>query len=545
MKHLKKLGSVLLALVMVMALAAPAFASDATGGEDGNPEATATPTPVVESVTLSTSSTGHTFTVYQIFEAAPADASSLVTDTIKWSSTVNPQTLIDALHKAYPDLGFDNLISGNVASNGTAQNVAEVLRKNFTVPGSKYNTVADNAALAEVIATSNAFSDNVAITAGTSDNNLVKTGYCVMIDKPSSGNPTYMLQVITSDTTITPKEDDTTLTKKVFKPMTNGTVNLNGVNGEWTDGAIYEDGDKVPFRLTVNLPNDIESDKYTSNTDENPRAGYNIVLHDVQSDGLTFNSDSVTVTVTAPDKSDQVLQAGRYTLTTENLTDGCTFEIAIDNVQELENALVGGKIVVDYTSTVNENAVTGEVGNSNRVDMDVNDEHIPGEEVKVFELELTVDKVDGDGNPLAGAEFTLYPTNESGDKIENEGILLTTNKDGTVFSTKKLESGTYILAETKAPSGYNKIDDIKIVIDADTTETTGSEAGTLTITINADSGFTNNGGIITSIIANLKGTQLPETGGIGTTIFYIVGGVLVVGAVVLLITKRRTSVDDE
>lgn len=198
--------------------------------------------------------------------------------------------------------------------------------------------------------------------------------------------------------------------------------------------------------------------------------------------------------------------------------------------------------------------MTGSEGNSNKIRMTVNDTEVPGEEVKVFELELDVNKVDGDEQPLAGAEFALYNEADVVDGKVVEGATatytLTVNEtDGSKFSVKGLKAGTYYLVETKAPEGYagKEITPIKIVITAKTEETpSGAEGGKLIVEINDGIGFTVTEGVIGGTVVNRLGVTLPETGGIGTTIFYIVGGVLAVGAVVLLVTKRRVnSTDDE
>ena len=102
------------------------------------------------------------------------------------------------------------------------------------------------------------------------------------------------------------------------------------------------------------------------------------------------------------------------------------------------------------------------------------------------------------------------------------------------FNIKGLDAGTYVLKETTTPSGYNTCDPVTIIISATHTE---NETGTGAITNLANSTH------MANIIENKKGSQLPETGGMGTTIFYVVGTILVLAAVVLLITKKRMHAD--
>ena len=113
------------------------------------------------------------------------------------------------------------------------------------------------------------------------------------------------------------------------------------------------------------------------------------------------------------------------------------------------------------------------------------------------------------------------------------------------FAIAGLDAGNYYLRETKAPVGYNLLkDDIAVVIAATLDKSENSPALTA-LTIQIDSGSAANGNLATGVVStdvkNNSGAVLPETGGIGTTIFYVVGGVLFVGAAVLLVVKRRMS----
>ena len=101
-----------------------------------------------------------------------------------------------------------------------------------------------------------------------------------------------------------------------------------------------------------------------------------------------------------------------------------------------------------------------------------------------------------------------------------------------------LDVGTYYLKETLTPAGYNTCPVVKVEITATHAEDASKETATTTITMKQDGTLTNSNEII-----NNQGTVLPETGGMGTTIFYIVGGVMVAAAVVLLITKKRMSAE--
>lgn len=153
-------------------------------------------------------------------------------------------------------------------------------------------------------------------------------------------------------------------------------------------------------------------------------------------------------------------------------------------------------------------------------------------------------------SPLAGAEFTLTGVGPNGEG--NTVLTATSDGDGRIFFNN-LEVGTYTLQETKAPAGYIKDQDSHTVVIAalyneDTTLKSysitidGKATSTYTATTNAEEVTTYEapaGGNQTFPINNKKGSELPSTGGIGTTIFYIVGAILVVGAGILLISRRR------
>lgn len=131
-------------------------------------------------------------------------------------------------------------------------------------------------------------------------------------------------------------------------------------------------------------------------------------------------------------------------------------------------------------------------------------------------------------------KYKLTPDKSTITQSADVSITGTTAEDGSLFF-QGLNAGTYILSETSTPAGYNKINDITYVISADITGdscTWSVKNGENTITTPIE-------------IINNKGSVLPSTGGIGTTIFYVSGGILVLGSAVLLITKKRMSLKDE
>ncbi len=247
------------------------------------------------------------------------------------------------------------------------------------------------------------------------------------------------------------------------------------------------------------------------------------VMHDNMSAGLEYTGVTSVTVDGAP------VAEANYTVKTADLCADCDFEIAFDDAY---TATIGGKeIIVTYTAELTDAAVVGSTGNPNTAKLEyINEtttEYTPEDIVITYTTKLVVDKVDGEGKPLTGAEFTLTDAN-------NNKYTATVSEDGTVFTWTGLKEGTYTLEETKVPAGYNKAENVTIEIECTEPDEVKSAADTATWVDSSN-------GIYETTVKNLTGSLLPETGGIGTTIFYIVGALLVVGAAVLLISKKRMA----
>ena len=236
---------------------------------------------------------------------------------------------------------------------------------------------------------------------------------------------------------------------------------------------------------------------------------------------------------------------------------------AVDNSFEITSDT---KVIVDYKATLNENANIGMVGNVNEVYLKFSNNpngdgkgKTPEDKVIVFTYELDTKKVDRAENEklLKNAEFVLK--NEDGTKYakvtnkkfagwvdKDQATKLITGDDGLI-KVAGLDDGTYRLEETKAPDGYNKLSKDVIIIITAATKNGQTWDGVnaierLNVTADGKSGTADvNTGIVTVQIENNSGSTLPSTGGIGTTIFYVVGVILMLGAGVLLVTKKRMS----
>ena len=346
---------------------------------------------------------------------------------------------------------------------------------------------------------------------------------------------THFIVEVVGNVTITPKADVPEFEKKV-----EDTNDTTGETSNWQDSADYDIGDKVPFQLKGTVADNYDDYKV-----------YQFIFHDTESKGLTFDANSVKVYV----DGNEITTGFEVE---SPAADGHTFDVVFDDLKDIDSVHNGSVITVEYESTLNENAVIGSAGNPNTANLEFsnnpNDEQggetgeTPDDTVIVFTFKTIINKVDGENQPLTGAEFTLEKkikddTAEGG--FRWKAVAVVKNDAGTAFTFSGLDDGDYRLTETKTPAGYNTIDPIEFTITAEhdilsdnpaLTNLNGNAAtGEITFTAN-----TSDGSLSTNVV-NQSGATLPETGGMGTTLFYIVGSALVIGAGVLLITKRRMN----
>lgn len=503
MKHARKLTSLLLALVMVFALAVTVAAEETTG------------TTGTGSITVVNPIAGRDYTAYKIFDVvydAPT-ATGHYSYTIKsgdggspWFSTVETY--------ATPDNGLTL-----TQVEGTNTYVVTFDKDKFSAP-----------AFAEAL--KKALADNSVTDTGKQ---LAKSETSASVNNLDLGY--YFV-----------KSNETDALCNLT--TTNPNANIHDKNNvpfekkKTVDNNDFKVGDTVPFTITGKVPDHTGFKTYT------------YLITDTMSKGLTFNETSVQVKV-----GDDVLTAGdaTYTLATGGAADDYTFKVTI----YVKNYAVGLPIEVAYTATINENAVAkistnkAELTYSNDPTDESKTGKIPSEDVKVYTSKIAIEKIEklADGatatpKKLDGAQFVLYKeetpkggttatklyykwndTDASNKKVEwiadkNQATVKETGKDGNpgAASFDGLANGTYYLVETKAPAGYNQL------------------TAPVTVTVNGGTAEANL--TVTERVENQAGTLLPSTGGMGTTVFYVLGAVLVVGAGVLLVTKKRMSQSD-
>ena len=487
MKHVKKLASVLLALVMALALTATAFAAGETG-----------------SITINDAVKDQTYTIYQILDLESYNASAnayAYKATTAWNTFINS----DAIKGTYVEVDTQGYVTWVESADAAAF-----------------------AKLAQKYAKDNSIGNQGSVTATTTTVSFtnLKLGY-YLVD-------TTLGTLCSLDTT----NPNVVMEEKNEVPTNVKTVeeDSTGKYGQKNDADI---GQTVIFKSTITAQPGAE----------------NYVFHDTMSAGLTLNKASIKVNgVAVTDGQGNDVAGDNYTVSypSGDGSDGCTFEIAFAQ-SYLDTITAATTITITYSATLNENAVIAGAGNPNTSKLSYGDKgdasHTPSgttppSETVTYTWDVDVFKYTKDGETekaLADAKFTLSKNADGSNPIalvskgnnvyrvaktgETDTVTeITTDATGK-FTIKGLDADTYYLTETKAPAGYNKL------------------AGPVTIVI-GENGVVNGTteapqGVDEVKVLNQSGAELPSTGGIGTTIFYVLGGVLVVGAAVLLVTKKR------
>lgn len=347
-----------------------------------------------------------------------------------------------------------------------------------------------------------------------------------------------------NDLTVDSKKDTPGVEKKVDEKNDSDSSQ----NKDLQDKADYDIGDTVPFTLTATLPEAKTYDAYKT---------YKLVFHDTQSAGLTLNKDSFKLYLnTVADTN--VIDAKYYTVATDNLTDGETFNITFNDVKQVPGATAASKIIVKYTSVLNTNAVIGNPGNPNKVYLEFSNNpynegtgKTPEDKVIVFTFKMVANKVGSDATtPLKGAGFTLYKKIDGKTDGNPAGYATVKNipaGEATTFTFTGLDAGIYKLVETTVPAGYNKAADIDFIIKP--TYNTDDPAQITDLKFYQLDGKTEitsftvdaNKGTGTTTVVNKSGTEFPSTGGMGTTLLYVGGALLVVlaGAGIVMLRRRK------
>lgn len=552
MRTLKQIAGALLAGAMIFSLSSTAVSADepSAGGY---------------TITINTSGVqdgaDYVFTAYQIF------AGDSYTDPNTGVATLSNVEWGDGLS----DAGIAAVLAAYADQNAaTAEDVAALL-----------TTAADAETLADIARDylQNGH-DSTYDSAYRYTISGLEAGYYVIVntsvpDGAGAVYTSYIMQ-IAEDVTVTSKA--IAAAPAVSKTMTE----VDDSAGTQTQGVTVADfdfGDDISFNITAAFEDDVNYLKYEA---------YQLVFHDEMSDGLSFNND-VVVTVTIG--SNTFTAASGYDVVKSGFSDDCTFEVRIADIFSLYDAqgqkidLLGYDsegaaaglaadtiyICVDYTARYLETATARETNkayisySNDPNDPDGGDPGDPDggsveEESTVNSYSVTVNKVDGDGNALTGAGFTLYKyVADTGDYVEVDTIAADSSR--TEFTFSGLDAGTYKLVESTTPDGYNTADDLIFIIYSDydaaagqtyeyvltATDSGGSVISALSTAVGADDmtfKTAEGSSTLATAVVNNAGNAIPSAGGIGTTFLYIGGVCLLIAAaacVVILAVKKKKN----
>ena len=503
MKHARKLTSLLLALVMVFALAVTAFAQDetVTGGTG--------------SITISNAAKGETYTIYKLFDATVSEDGK----SIAYTGTI-PESL-----KTYFTADKNGYISATPKAKDGA-NMSEGLKtalKDWT---------------ATATATATAESDGSAL-------NFKGLAYGYYVVTTTQGNSVISVDSTMPDVTIVDKNSSTPsdLSKTATATGTDKSFSI---------------GDTVTYTVRFKTSN-----YYGAGTNAKEIVSYTI------EDTLPEFLENVTVTSIIVDNDGKDTTTDDQDTVTAQFTDK---KIVIDWYDEANSKFLynnGATVTITYTAVVTDEAAIDGNGNTNKVTVtwttkggtEPGPDKVDTEEI-IFTYAIALKKVNNKGVALPGAVFEfpfyvkstadangayIYAGTNAGEGLTNQ----ITTPDSGVIVVKGVKSGSYEITEVTAPAGYNKLT-APVTVEA---VKTGNTSTHTTVYLDENGNTTNtqtektievkvdiaNIAATAVVVVNKAGTELPSTGGMGTTIFYVLGAVLVVGAGVLLVTKKRMS----
>ena len=471
-------------------------------------------------------------------------------DEVKYKITIKNSV---GTYEAYQIFKGD--LAGNVLSNiewGTGV-TAEGKAAFGTMTAAEVAKTLGNETAAKAFATEISKYLGTAAGKGTDEITGLSAGYYLIKNESVNPNEAYtdfILQVV-NNVEITPKGQKPTLDKQI----------KHNESGNWGDVGDNQIGDTVEFRTITTVPN---TTGYTK---------YDYEIHDEMSAGLTSNvKDASGITIKINEGEE--LGRGYYTVTVDS-TNANNFSVKVDILKAIKEGKIeeGDNLYTYYTGVLNEDANVYDKGKQQNTaylqySNNPHDNNTKGEtpHVTVYDwtFKMNVQKIDGADKEkeLKDAKFVLGKNgtvdlgtiSEDGTPAETGNLIklvydstdstyrvaTASDKNTTYVMTagnitiKGLDDAwDYYLYETKAPAGYNRLTEpVKFKINA-TYTSADSRPDVLTKVGDAAEAATG------LKVENNAGTTLPSTGGMGTTVFYVVGGGLMAVAVVLLVTKKR------
>ena len=578
MKLFKKLLSYIIAFTMVLSLATLLGGNVYATDQDGL------------KITINAKEAGHIFEAYQIFTGdvdtntpnSPENTNNKILSNIQWGDAITAKS-----SELVQDLKTNDTLKNdfNFAEGTTvkAKDVADKLSK--LNDAEKLNTFAK--LVAKCLDSAKAHTSIYDKTAKKYTINGLKAGYYLVQDKAGSitGNEgvtdkaytAYILNVV-GNTNVKEKSDIPTVDKKVEQFADNDVQTQTGnPKNEFKDNADHEIGRTFKFKLAATVPADVHVSSYDS---------YELKFNDTMSEGITFEqidsvvlsdgTDEGTVTVNPYSESNK---DGYITDKGKNaLTNGGVWSLTIPDIKkfnlDLSKAITA---TVIYDAHLNENAfvntTTGETATKNENDVELEYSNNPNasglgktnkKDVYVFAYGINSTKrANSDtGSTLSGAKFTIKRESKDGSKLKFKQVttdketyyLLTTDavseenhvsttvtsgSDGK-FNIRGLDEGTYYFEETEAPAGYNTVDPFTVKI----TPTLGTGANISKASYIEYSNYDANAEthpVYNNIVVDKSGSTLPSTGGMGTTLLYVAGGILVACAAAYVVLNKKRA----
>lgn len=512
MKRVKRVLALLAAFALVLAMAVPAFAEEAT-------------------CSITAPNNRHNYEVYQIFTGTLSeDKGTKVLSDIKWGK--------------------------NGTNGGTPVTVGDSVPENVLKEITDVAEKSDSEKLKVIEKYVDLTADKKFITVNSGATQNVPAGYYLIKDADNSYNDkhdayTQFIVEVAGNVNFKPKTDYPTVEKKV-KENSKETGTTGDYGEKYNDVADYSIGDAVPFKLIGSVP---DMSQYST---------YKYTFHDTLAKSLTVPAETNVKVYMSSNKAG----SGKQDITS-NFTvavSGQVITVSTDNLKAINDISANKYILVEYSAVLNSDAAINnnnvndtDNGNINKVYLTYSNNprneseagKTPEDTVIVFTYKIEATKVDGEtSKELQGVTFRIYKM--SGDdklyaqvaegKLKDwittadDNCVLTSGKDGK-FSLAGLDDGTYFIEEINPLPGYNSIAPVKIQVNGNTNNGQNGNGATSELTSVT---FTVGGKTENAItIVNNAGTTLPSTGGMGTTVFYVVGGGLMAVAVVLLVTKKR------
>lgn len=567
---MKKVITMVLVLAMILSLAVPTFAATNF------------------TLTINNTVDGHTYEAYQIFtgDLVTKDGRDVLSNIVWGSAVANPAGLLaainadaklSALHGAADAAALAVKLSAVTSDSDTIDQFAEVVAPFLTV----------------VAGTSTDEGDYYEISGLVAGYYLVKDQDDTL-DNKNDVYTKYIIRVL-KDQTVTPKGDVPSVDKEI-----NDTV-----DGTFNEVEDFDISDTAYYKWTATFPSNLKSyEKYIYQFTDNLPKGLKFTrFEQIYIEGHDGNRVHTFYDVTDADPANDTLPAGISTNLVENgdMTSVLTLNFA-DLLTLYPSILPTHKLIVKYSCMVTRdalfvnamtNTVSAKFSNNPNGTGDGDLGETPDDVAHAFTFKINVDKYDADNTAtkLEGAEFVLYYERTVADstvkyyaQVVTEEMVYVVDGDGNVTSTLRpeaermlngtpvdgddigvvygwtdvranasildtdatgklavrgLDEGIYYLQETKAPAGYNLMEtpvQIKIVPKYTVAGNTASAEVSYEVDSIAQASDTVG-------VRNSSGSTLPVTGGIGTTLFYVFGSVLVLAAVVLLITKKRMTAE--